>query len=297
MQTALLQSACAATLLGASFVASGAELDKIRQAGEIVVAHRETSIPFSYIGPDGQPLGYAVDLCNRLVDGVRANLKMPTLRVRYLAVSSASRIPTIAEGKASLECGSTTNTAERRKQVDFTIPHFISSSRFLVRSDTPIEALADLGGKTVTSTKGTTNIKTLERLNNEYVLKMTIVEAPDHAQAFQSVVQKKADAFAMDDVLLYGLRANHEKPADFKVVGKPMTIEPYAIMLPKGETAFKALIDSEMRKLIADGTLQQLYTRWFLQPIPPKGINMQLPMPALLRDSLKYPSDKVDLAS
>ena len=271
-----------------------AELDKIRSAGEIVVAHRDTSIPFSYVGADKQqPLGYAVDICRRLVDAVRLQLKLPNLRLRYLPVTSASRIPAIVNGEASLECGSTTNTAERRKSVDFTIAHFISSARLLVRADTPYEKLEDLAGRSVVSTKGTTNIKTLERLNAEYLLKLRIDEAVDHAQAFRSVAEGRADAFAMDDVLLFGLRANADQPTAFKVVGKPMSIEPYAVMLPRGDTAFKKLIDDEMRRLIADGTVQTLYDKWFLQPIPPKGINLQLPMSQLLRGSLRFPSDKV----
>lgn len=277
--------------------AQSAEFDKIRKAGEIVIAHRESSIPFSYVDADKKPVGYAVELCNRIAEAVGRHLKMPNLKTGYLLVTAANRIPSIVDGKASLECGSTTNTADRRKQVDFTIPHYIASARLLVRSESSVGTLQDLAGRTVTSTKETTPIKTLARLNAEYVLNLKIVEAADHAQGFANVVQGKAEAFAMDDVLLFGLRANAEKPDAFKVVGKPMTIEPYAIMLPKGDAEFKKLVDDEMRRLISTGTLQQLYAKWFTQPIPPKGINMQLTMPALFRDSLKYPSDKVDLAN
>jgi ABC-type amino acid transport substrate-binding protein len=268
-------------------------LDKIRETREITIAHREASIPFSYLDDQKRPIGYAVDLCSKITKAIERELKIPKLTVNYLAVSSSSRIPAIVEGKAALECGSTTNNAERRKQVDYTIAHFVSSSRFLVRVDSGIEKIEDLNAKRVTSTKGTTNIKTLERLDTERLLKMKIVEAKDHSEAFQMLERKDVDAFAMDDVLLFGLRANSSSPEKFKVIGKPMTIEPYAMMLPKGDAEFKKMVDKEMRRIILSGEIYTLYSKWFEQPIPPKGINLALPMPYLLRDSLKYPSDKV----
>jgi glutamate/aspartate transport system substrate-binding protein len=196
-----------------------------------------------------------------------------------------------------MECGSKTNSAERRKLVDYTIAHFISTSKFLVRTDAGIEKLEDLRSKTVASTKGTTMIKTLQRVDTDSLLKLNIIEAQDHAEAVSMVVNKKADAFAMDDVLLYGLRANSAQPEELKIIGKPMTIEPYAIMLPKGDAAFKKIVDTEMRRIIQSGEIYALYSKWFEQPIPPKNANMRLPMPYLLKDSFKYPSDKVaDLA-
>jgi ABC-type amino acid transport substrate-binding protein len=222
---------------------------------------------------------------------------LPTLGINYLSVTSSTRIPSIAQGKAAMECGSTTNTAERRKQVDYTIAHFISSARFLVRSDAGLGKVDDLANRTVVSTKGSTNLKTLERINAERALHMKIVEAADHGEAFSMVMQKKADAFAMDDVLLFGLRANSGQPEVTTVMGKPMTIEPYAIMLPKGDVALKRIVDTEMRRIILSGEINAIYRKWFEQPIPPKGINLALPMPYMLKDSFKYPSDKVaDLA-
>jgi len=274
------------------------ELTRIRDAREIVLAHRDASIPFSYLDDRRQPIGYSMDLCMKLVDAVRRELKLPTLAVRHLAVTSATRIPAIAEGRASLECGSTTNNAERRRRVDYTIAHFISAARFAVRTRSGIQSLEDLTGKTVVSTRGTTNIKTLQAVSEERLLKMKIIEADDHAAAFAMVAAGKADAFAMDDVLLYGLRANAAQPQDYAVIGKPMTIEPYAVMLPKGQPAFKKVIDDEMRRLIFTGELQQLYQKWFMSPIPPRGINLELPMSFMLKESFKFPSDKVgDLAN
>ena len=274
-------------------VAMAGELDKIRASGTIVVAHRETSIPFSYIGPDGRPIGYAMDLCAKVVDGIKKHLQLRNLNVMYLPVSSASRIPAIAEHRASLECGSTTNNAERRTQVDYTISHYIASSRFVVKRTSGIKNTADLRGKTVVSTKGTSNLETLKRVNDEQSLNLKIVEATDHAEAFAQVASGAADAFAMDDVLLSGLRANSAAPQDYVIIGKPMTIEPYAIMLPKGDAAFKRVVDAQMRRIVASGDINKLYKKWFESPIAPKGINMELPMSFMLRESFKFPSDKV----
>jgi ABC-type amino acid transport substrate-binding protein len=268
-------------------------LDQIRSTQSITIAHRDASIPFSYLNADGKPVGYAMDLCHKIADAIKRELKLSALNINYLGVTSSTRIPSIVQGKAAMECGSTTNTAERRKQVDYTIAHFISSARFLVRSDSKLTRLEDLAGRTVASTKGSTNIKTVERINAERLLNMKIIEAADHAEAFSMVTQKKADAFAMDDVLLFGLRANSGQPDAYTVIGKPMTIEPYAIMLPKGDVALKRVVDTEMRRIILSGEINAIYRKWFEQPIPPKGINLVLPMPYMLKDSFKYPSDKV----
>jgi ABC-type amino acid transport substrate-binding protein len=279
--------------LAISSTSIAGQLDTIKASRSITIAHRDASIPFSYLDDQKRPIGYAMDICAKIVTAIERELKIPSLQVNYLGVTSANRMTSIAEGKAAMECGSTTNTAERRKLVDYTIAHFISSARFVVRSDAGIDKLEDLTGKTVASTKGTTNIKTLERINSERLLKIKVVEAQDHAEAFGMVVSKKVDAFAMDDVLLSGLRANSADPAAYKVIGKPMSIEPYAIVLPKGDAALKKVVDTEMRRIILSGEINVLYHKWFEQPIPPKGINLALPMPFMLRDSFKYPSDKV----
>ncbi|TXK27395.1 amino acid ABC transporter substrate-binding protein [Ottowia sp. GY511] len=277
----------------AAGAAQAQELDRIRAAGKIVVAHRESSFPFSYLDDNNRPVGYAMDICMHLVNAVRAQLKQPELPVEYLLVSSASRVPDIAARKASLECGSTTNTASRREQVDYTIPHFISSARFLVRKGAGIARIEDLAGKRVISTKGTTSLTEFRRRDKELSLNAKVLEADDHAAAFNAVVQGKADAFVMDDVLLFGQRALAAKPDDYEVVGKPLTIEPYAIMLAKNEPAFKALVGDEIRRLIRTGEMQRLYAKWFEAPVPPTGVNMQMPMSFLLRDSFKFPSERV----
>lgn len=296
-----LRSSTSALNLGAALLAclaalpaaQAAELEKIKAAGRITVAHRDSSIPFSYLDANGKPIGYAMDLCAKVVEAIRVQLQMPSLPVDYLAVTAASRIPSIVESKASLECGSTTNNAERRKQVDFTIPHYIASVRLLVPASSGIKTVEDLSNKSVASTQGTTSLNELTRINSERVLKMQIMPVKNHQDGFSAVATGKVQAFVMDDVLLSGLRAQSKEPAKYAVLGKPMTVEPYAIMLPKGDEAFKKVVNQEMLRIIRSGELQALYTKWFQKPIAPNGINLELPMPYLLRESLRFPTDKV----
>ena len=278
---------------GAALASTSPVLDRIRDTGTIRLAHRESSVPFSYFDADKKPVGYALDLCLRVVDKLRTELKRPDLKVQYVAVTSSTRISTIAEGKAEMECGSTTNTRERREKVAFTIPHYIAGSRMIVKTSSGIRKWDDLRGKTVVSTKGTTNITELRKVNDARVLGMNIIEAKDHGEAFAMVEAGKADAFAMDDVLLYGFRANAKSPADYAVVGDLLTIEPYAIMLSKDDVEFKRMVDRAMTNIILDYDAEKLYKKWFLQPIPPNSAKLDIPMNFLLRDSFKYPSDKV----
>ena len=267
-------------------------LERIRDTGTVRIAHRESSVPFSFYDADKKPIGYAMDLCQRVVDRLRTDLKRPDLKVQYVMVTSASRIPTIAEGKADLECGSTTNNRERREKVAFTIPHYIAGSRMLVKTSSGIRKWDDLRGKTAVSTKGTTNITELRKVNDTRVLGMKILEAKDHGEAFAMVETGKADAFAMDDVLLSGFRANAKNPSDYAVVGDMLTVEPYAIMLSKEDAEFKRMVDRAMTNIILDFDAEKLYKKWFQQPIPPNGTKLDIPMSFLLRDSFKYPSDK-----
>ncbi|MFZ4287102.1 amino acid ABC transporter substrate-binding protein [Variovorax sp. HJSM1_2] len=297
MQSILCKLGTLTALTGAMLSALPAQadlLDKIRSSGSITLAYRDASIPFSYLDAQQKPIGYSMDLCLKVVDALRRDLKLDKLEVNYLLVTPGTRMEAMTSSKAQLECGSTTNNAERRKTVDFTIAHFISSVRLLVRSNAQVQSIDQLAGKSVVTTKGTTAVSLVRRASDERGLKLTLLEAPDHAQAFQTVVDGKAAAFAMDDVLLSGLRANAANPADYTLAGKPMSMEPYAIMLPPNEPAFKKLVDQEMRRVILSGEITGLYTKWFQQPIAPKGINLALPMPYLLKDSFKFPSDKVD---
>lgn len=284
--------ACAGLTAPPPAHASAPVLQRIQQTGTIRIAHRESSVPFSFVA-DGKPLGYAVDLCLRVADALRAGLKLPQLKIEWVPVTPASRIPAIVEGKADLECGSTTNNRERREQVAFTIPHYIAGSRMIVKSDAGIRKWSDLRGKTVVSTTGTTPLAVMRKLNESASLQLRLIEAKDHAEAFAMVEAGKADAFVMDDVLLYGLRANARNPATYLVTGDMLTVEPYAIMLSKQDPEFKKLVDKALVASIYDQETQKLYKKWFQSPIPPRGITLDIPMSYLLRDSFKFPSDKV----
>jgi len=294
LRLALTLTACLAALPAtwASEAAASPTLQRIAATQRIVIAHREASIPLSYV-VDGRPVGYSVDVCRSLVRAIERHLGLRELKVAYRPVTSGNRFEVIERGEADLECGSTTHTAERRQRVAFTISHFIASSRLLVRSDRPFERIEDLDGQTVASTTGTTNIVSVERAARLKALNLTVRPARDHAEALRWVEEGTVAAFAMDDVLLFGLRANAAQPEALKVIGKPITIEPYAVMFSRQDAALKAVVDAEMRRLIRSGELQQLYTRWFLSPIPPKGINLQMRMPHLLADSWRFPSDYV----
>jgi glutamate/aspartate transport system substrate-binding protein len=269
-------------------------LARIRQTQTITIAHREASMPFSYVDENTKkPVGYAVDLCLKIADAVKRELKLPNLKIEFLPVTSSTRIPAIADGKADLECGSTTNNAERRKQVAFTIPHFIAATRMVVRANSGIKNWSDLHDKRVVTTKGTTTVKLLNDRDKARSLNLKLIEGVDHNESFMKVERGDAEAFAMDDVLLYGLRANSKNPSGFEIVGDPLSAEPYAIALRRDDPAFKSLVDREMARLIDDGELNRLYDKWFMRPIPPKNVNMKMPMSHLLRESLRFPTDKV----
>lgn len=294
---------CSALVLGVSASLSGPAwaqnaapvqpaFERIQARGSVIIGHRESSIPLSYLA-DGKPVGYSLDLCGKVAEAIGRHLKMKDLKVQYQMVTSANRLELVERGEVDLECGSTTNTAVRRQKVAFSIPHFVASSRLMVKSNTSYDRLEDLNGRKIASTKGTTNIDSLAREARVKSLTVEVVPTKDHAEGMAWVLEGKADAFAMDDVLLYGLRANAPKPEDLKIIGKPITIEPYAIAFERNNPALKQVVDAEMRRLITSRELHQFYDRWFTKPIPPKGINLDMRMPHLLQDSLKYPSDFV----
>ena len=272
---------------------AGPALDRMQASGRIVLAHRESSVPFSYLLPDGRPVGYAVDLCLKVAEAVRKKLKMNTLNPQFLLVTPANRIQMVVDGKADMECGSTTNNAERREKVAFTVPHYITGARYLVKADSGINDLAGFENKTLVSTKGTTPLKAITQANDERALHVKIVEAPDHAKAMDMLAAGQADGFVMDDVLLYGIASARPDAAKFHVVGKFLTIEPLSIVLPKNDPELKAIVDEEMKRLVTSHEAHAIYERWFLKPIPPKNTSLNLPMNYLLKDFWKYPSDQV----
>ncbi len=279
---------------GTSAVAAQGVLDRVREGGALVIAHRDSSVPFSYLdAKTGKPIGYAMDLCLHLADVVRRATGRKDMAVEFVAVTSANRVATVAEGRADLECGSTTNNAERRKSVAFTIPHYITGARLLVQASSSITRLEDLAGKKLVSTKGSTPLRAAQQANRERLMGLNIVEAPDHARAVEMVEKGEADAFVMDDVLLYGLASGRPDPKALKVVGRFVTTEPLAIMLPPGDPQFKKLVDDEMRRLITSREIYAIYDKWFMQPIPPQNRSLDLPVNYLMRDFWKYPTDQV----
>ncbi len=283
-----------AALCCASAASAQGVLERVSGGGKMVIAHRESSVPFSYIDTKtGKPVGYAMDLCLRLADVVRKKTGKKDMQVEFLAVTPANRIAVIEQGKADMECGSTTNNAERRQKVAFTVPHFITGARLLVKSASTIDRVEDLNGKKLVSTKGTTPLKAADQANRERLMGITILEAADHARAVEMVEKGEADAFVMDDVLLYGLAAGRPNPSALKVVGRFMTTEPLAIMLPKNDPEFKKLVDEEMRRLITSREIYPIYEKWFAKPIPPNNTTLNLPVSYLLRDFWKYPTDQV----
>jgi len=267
-------------------------LDKVKGSGSFTVAYRESSIPFSYLGGDAQPTGFGWEICGRIANEVKKASGRADMKIATQSVTSANRIPLLVNGTIDIECGSTTNNSDRAKQVAFAINYFYTGTRFLVKADSPVKALADLKGKKVVSTAGTTNYQVLRKINAEQNLNFDLLAAKDHAESALLVQSGRADAFGMDDILLYGLRASAQNPAEFAVVGEAIQVEPYAIMLRKDDPAFKKLVDDTVAGMMKSGEFEALYKKWFQSPIPPKGINLNAPMAKELRDNLKALSDK-----
>lgn len=238
-------------------------LKRIRDTNTILIGVRETSVPFSYLDAQKQPLGYSVDLCVRVADAVKSELKLPKLDVKFVPVTSANRIPALLEGKIDLECGSTTNTRDRQKQVAFAYTTFIAGIKMLAKKSSSVNSIEDLRGKSIVVTKGTTSEKMMKAMNDERLLKMNIIESADHGESFKAVDEGKAIAFPMDDVLLYGLISKSKKPDDFAVVGKYLSVEPYAIMMRKDEPAFEKIVNRALIDLFTSGEIKRLYAKWF----------------------------------
>ena len=267
-------------------------LDKIKADGSMTIAYRESSIPFSYLGADAQPTGFAWEICGKIVDQVKKATGRADLKVATQAVTSQNRIPLLQNGTIDIECGSTTNNSERAKQVAFATNYFYTGTRLLVKAGSPINAMADLKGRKVVSTVGTTNYQILRKLDTDRNIGFDLLGAKDHAESALMVQSGRADAFGMDDILLYGLKASSQNPAELAVVGEAIQVEPYAIMLRRDDPAFKKLVDDTLASLIRSGEFEALYKKWFQSPIPPKGINLNAPMSKELQDNLKALSDK-----
>jgi len=259
-------------------------LRRIRDTGILTLGVRESSVPFSFLDAQKQPQGYSVDLCMRIADTIKAELKLPKLEVRFVPVSSSNRIPMLVDGKIDLECGSTTNTRDRQKQVAFAYTSFVAGIKMLAKRTANINTIEDLRGKDIVVTKGTTSEKIVQSLNTERLLNMKIITAADHAESFKAVEDGKAVAFPMDDVLLYGLISKSRKPDDFAVVGKYLSVEPYAIMLRRDEPAFEKLVNRALIDLFQTGEIKRLYAKWF------NTKDLVVPLNQYLREAFSTPN-------
>jgi len=294
--TALVLSAglCTVSLSSQAQSVDSTTLRRIQQTGVISIGHRVASVPFSYLDSRRRPIGYTIDVCQRVVDAVRERLQMPSLEVRYVGVTAATRLPMLASGAIDLECGVTTNTVERQRFAAFSLTTFVAASRMLSRKAAQLTSVDDLRGRTVVSTVATTSMQYLASLNQAAKLDMRILGGQDDADAMRILRNGQAVAFVMDDVLLRSLLAGARDADDFDIGSDALSVEPYAIGLPRNDAAFKQLVDGVILDIFKRGDLHTLHKRWFQSPIPPRGINLQIPMSDQLQRLIRQPIDSPD---
>ena len=280
--------ACAGLLLslflGSALAQESATLARIKKSNTVNIGVRDSSVPFSFLDERKQPVGYSIDLCVRIVETIRADLKLPKLQVNFVPVTSSTRIPAVAEGKIDLECGSTTNTRDRQQQVSFAYTTFVAGIKMVAKKTAKLRSVEDLSGKTIVLTKGTTAEKIIDRVNEERRLGIQKLSSPDHAQSFQAVEENRAVAFVMDDVLLYGLIAKSKAPGDFEVVGKYLSVEPYGFMIAKNDPNFERMVNNALVNLFNNGQAKQIYDKWF------NSKYMKVPMSQNLREAFAMPN-------
>jgi glutamate/aspartate transport system substrate-binding protein len=287
-----------ALLLSAAFVApAGAQeltgtLKKVKETGTFTVGHREASIPFSYLDDKQQPIGYAMDLCMKIVDAVKAELKLPSLKVNLQPVTSSNRIPLLQNGTIDMECGSTTNSVARQQQVAFGPTYFVINVTAAVKKNSNINAIVELNGKTVSTTSGTTSVPLIKAYKKTEHVTVKEIYGKDHGESFLLLADDRAAAFIMDDILLAGQIANSKSPGDYKILPESLREEPYSMMLRKDDPQFKALVDKTIGGVMKSGEIEKIYAKWFMSPVPPKGINMNFPMTPPIREAFKNPNDK-----
>ena len=269
-------------------------LEKIRSTGSITIGHRESSIPFSYYDSNDKVVGYAMDLCYFAADAVKASLGLPKLDVKLVPVTPSGRIQSILNGTIDLECGTTTNNLGRQKVVAFSMTYFVAANRFMSKTAAKLRTLDDLKGKTVVSTIGSTNLKQISELDAQRHLGLTILAAKDNGEAFRMLETDRADAFSMDDILLYSRIAESATPGEYTVSDEALSVEPYGIMLRRDDPAFKKVVDDAMSALYRSGEIQKIYAKWFLAPIPPNGVNLNAPLSASLKRVFEHPTDSGD---
>jgi glutamate/aspartate transport system substrate-binding protein len=270
----------------------GGTLKKVKDAGSFTIGHRDSSIPLSYLDDQLRPIGFSIELCKHVAAAVKTKLGMPSLKVAFNPVTSATRIPLVANGTVDIECGSTANMTSRQKQVGFSYTFFVPQFKWIARAGSGINTADDLRGKTVAVTAGTNTALFVNKMNNEEKLGLTIMQCKDHAESFLLVETGRASAWMEDDILIAGFRANAKNPAEFKLLDKAYPSDPYALMFRKDDPPFKALVDETLVALMRSGEFETLYTQWFERPIPPKRINIQLPMSDALKRDVREPNDK-----
>lgn len=294
--SSLLSSVFVLACLGLAPRTAAAEetstLKKIRDSGAVTLGYREASFGFSYVDGGPKPIGYSLDICHRILEAVKADLKLPNLEVRYQPVTSQNRIPLVANGTVDIECGSTTNLVERQKDVAFSPDIFRYNVRMAVKANSGIKSIADLQGKTVVTTAGTTSFRLLRLADRGKNLDVNQLAGKDHTESFLLVDSGRAAAFVLDDILLAGQIANARNPKEFAIVGESLRTENQSLMFRKDDPDFKALVDRVVTGMMKSGELERLYNKWFMSPIPPKGININYPMNAETRDAFLNPSSK-----
>jgi glutamate/aspartate transport system substrate-binding protein len=271
--------------------AASQTLEKIKEVGKIAFGYRQASIPFAYLGDDQKPTGLSLDLCSAVADRIRSELRRPELQTEYVPVDASNRIPLLQNGTIDVECGSTTNTAERQKQVSFSVATYVASPRWLVSAASPITDLNGLEGQAIVITQGSLNVVTAGKILAEQKLNARIVQAKDHAESILMLRTGRAAAWFEDDILVAGLVANSSDPKTFRMLPAIYAPTYYGLMTRREDPEFKALVDSVIKEKMASGEFNKLYAKWFEQPIPPKGQNLQLPMSEAMKARVAYPSD------
>jgi glutamate/aspartate transport system substrate-binding protein len=267
-------------------------LKKIKDGGSITLGHRESSIPFSYYDEKQQVIGYSQEIMLRAVDAIKQELKLPALQIKLNPVTSQNRISLVQNGTVDIECGSTTNNLDRQKQVAFSNTIFIIGTRLLTKKDSGVKDFADLAGKNVVVTAGTTSERLLRKMNEDKKLGMSIISAKDHGESFLTLETGRAVAFMMDDALLYGELAKAKRPGDWVVTGTPQSREAYGCMLRKDDGPFKKVVDDAIANVMKSGEAEKIYAKWFMSPVPPKGLNLSFPLSDDMKALYKSPNDK-----
>lgn len=265
-------------------------LKKIKETKTLVIGFRESSVPFSYLDNQQKPIGYSMDLCNKVVDSVKAKLKMPDLNVQLQPVTSANRIPLLQNGTVDMECGSTTNSVKRQEQVSFGNTTFVTNVKVVVKKNSGIKSLADLNEQPIATTSGTTSVQLIKQHEKGANINFKEIYGKDHAESFLLVANDRAKAFVMDDILIAGLIANSDKPNDYVFLPEVLRTEPYGIMIRKDDPEFKAAVDEVLNGLMKSGEINKLYAKWFNSPIPPKNINLNFPMSPELKEAIAKPN-------